>query len=354
MEFTINQIAAMLGGEVKGNGSEKINMLAKIQDAKKGQIAFLSNPKYEQYIYTTLASAVIVKKDFVGRKEITSALILVDDPYVSFTVLLEEYHKMISFQKSGIEQPSFIGEGSTTGKNIYRGAFSYIGNKVKIGDHVKIHPQSFIGDDVVIGDNSIIHAGVKIYAGTKIGNNCVIHSGTVIGSDGFGFAPQEDGTYKTIPQLGNVIIEDNVTIGGNTVIDCATMFGDATIIRNGVKLDNLIQIAHNVEVGKNTVIAAQAGISGSTKVGENCLIAGQVGIAGHIVIANNTSLGAQAGVSKSIKEEGQKLIGYPVFDIKEYFRSYAVFKKLPDLNYRLRELEGKMLANQDNSMSVDQ
>lgn len=353
MEFTINQIAAMLGGEVKGNGNEKISMLAKIQDAKKGQIAFLSNPKYEQYIYTTQASAVIIKKDFVARKEITSALILVDDPYVSFTVLLEEYHKLISFQKSGIEQPSFIGEGSTTGKNIYRGAFSYIGNKVKIGDHVKIHPQAFIGDDVMIGDNSIIHAGVKVYAGTKIGSNCVIHSGTVIGSDGFGFAPQEDGTYKTIPQLGNVIIEDNVTIGANTVIDCATMFGDATIIRNGVKLDNLIQIAHNVEVGKNTVMAAQAGVSGSSKIGENCVIAGQVGIAGHLVIANNTSLGAQAGVSKSIKEEGQKLIGYPVIDIKEYFRSYAVFKKLPDINYRLRELEGKVLANQNNSLSVD-
>ncbi|HEY3403101.1 MAG TPA: UDP-3-O-(3-hydroxymyristoyl)glucosamine N-acyltransferase [Ohtaekwangia sp.] len=354
MEFTINQIAGMLGGEVKGNGNEKINMLAKIQDAKKGQVAFLSNPKYEQYIYTTQASAVIVKKDFVARKDVTSTLILVDDPYTSFTALLEEYHKLITFQKSGIEQPSFIGENSVTGKNIYRGAFSYIGNNVKIGDDVKIHPQAFIGDNVVIGHHSVIHAGVKIYADTKIGNHCVIHSGTVIGSDGFGFAPQEDGTYKTIPQLGNVIIEDHVTIGGNTVIDCATMFGDATIIRQGVKLDNLIQIAHNVEVGKNTVIAAQTGISGSTKIGDNCLFAGQVGIAGHLVIANNTSLGAQSGISKSIKDEGEKLIGYPAFDVKEYFRAYAVFKKLPDLNQRLRELEGKVLTGQDNSMSVDQ
>lgn len=342
MEFTINQIAAMLGGAVKGNGNDKINMLAKIQDAKKGQLAFLSNPKYEQYIYTTNASAVIVKKDFVPRKEVPSTLILVDDPYSSFTALLEEYHKLVSFQKTGVEQPSYIGENSTVGQNIYRGAFSYIGNNVKIGDNVKIYAQAYIGDNVVIGDNSILHAGVKIYPDTKIGNNCVVHSGTVIGSDGFGFAPQEDGTYKTIPQLGNVIIEDNVTIGGNTVIDCATMFGDSTILRQGVKLDNLIQIAHNVEIGKNTVIAAQAGISGSTKVGENCMLAGQVGIAGHLVIANNTSLGAQAGVSKSIKEEGLKLIGYPVFDIKEYFRSYAVFKKLPDLNYRLRELEDKI------------
>ncbi|HEY9044463.1 MAG TPA: UDP-3-O-(3-hydroxymyristoyl)glucosamine N-acyltransferase [Ohtaekwangia sp.] len=344
MEFTISQIAAMLGGSVQGDGNEKINMLAKIQDAKKGQLAFLSNPKYEQYIYTTQASVVIVKKDFVPRREINTNLILVDDPYSSFTALLEEYHKMINFQKSGIEQPSYIGENSVVGKNIYRGAFSYIGNNVKIGDNVKIHPQAFVGDNVVIGDNSILHAGVKIYADTRIGSNCVLHSGAVIGSDGFGFAPQEDGTYKTIPQLGNVILEDNVTVGGNTVIDCATLFGDSTIIRQGVKLDNLIQIAHNVEVGKNTVIAAQTGISGSTKVGENCLFAGQVGLAGHLTIANNTSLGAQSGISKSIKEEGLKLIGSPAFDVKDYFKSYAVFKKLPDLNERLRELEKKILT----------
>lgn len=342
MEFTVSQIASMLGGEVSGNGNEKINMLAKIQDAKKGQIAFLSNPKYEQYIYTTHASAVIVKKDFQPKKEISSSLILVEDPYISFTVLLEEYHKLINFQKVGTEQPSFIGKNSTAGKSLYQGAFSYIGNDVKIGDNVKIYPHVFVGDNVVIGNNTILHPNVKLYAGTKIGNNCVIHSGTVIGSDGFGFAPQADGTYKTIPQLGNVIIEDNVAIGANTVIDCATLFGDSTIVRQGVKLDNLIQIAHNVEVGKNTVIAAQTGISGSTKVGENCMIAGQVGIAGHLVIANNTSLGAQAGVPKSIKEEGQRLLGYPVFDIKEYFRSYAVFKQLPDINHRLRELEKKI------------
>lgn len=342
MEFTVSQIAAMLGGEVKGNGGEKINMLAKIQDAKKGQIAFLSNPKYEQYIYSTQATAVIVKRDFVARKEITSTLILVDDPYISFTRLLEEYHKMISFQKTGIEQPSFMAESSVAGNNIYRGAFSYIGSQVKIGDNVKIYPHVYIGDNVVIGNNCILHSGVKIYSGTRIGNKCEFHSGTVIGSDGFGFAPQEDGSYKTIPQLGNVIIEDNVTIGANTVIDCATMFGDSTIIHEGVKLDNLIQIAHNVEIGKNTVIAAQSGISGSSKIGENNVIAGQVGISGHLVIANNTSIGAQSGISKSIKEEGQKLMGNPVFEVKEYFKAYAVFKKLPDINYRLRELEDKL------------
>lgn len=342
MEFTVSQIAAMLGGEVSGNGNEKINMLAKIQDAKKGQIAFLSNPKYEQYIYTTQASAVIVKKDFLAKKEITSSLILVEDPYISFTVLLEEYHKLVSFQKTGTEQPSFMGKNSSTGKNIYQGAFSYIGNDVKIGDNVKIYPHVFVGDNVIIGNNTILHPNVKLYAGTRIGNQCVIHSGTVIGSDGFGFAPQADGSYKTIPQLGNVIIEDNVTIGANTVIDCATLFGDSTIVRSGVKLDNLIQIAHNVEIGKNTVIAAQTGVSGSTKVGENCTIAGQVGIAGHLVIANNTGIGAQAGIGKSIKEEGEKLMGSPVFDVKEYYKAYAVFKQLPDINYRLRELEKKM------------
>jgi UDP-3-O-[3-hydroxymyristoyl] glucosamine N-acyltransferase len=345
MEFTIQQIAAMLGGEVKGESNGKINMLAKIQDAKKGQIAFLSNPKYENFIYTTQASAVIVSKTFVPRKEITSTLILVDDPYISFTVLLEEYHKLLSFQKSGIEEPSFIGSNSIVGKGIYRGAFSYIGNNVKIGDNVKIYPHAFVGDNVEIGSNTILHPGTKLYSDTKVGSNCVIHSGTVIGSDGFGFAPQSDGTYKAIPQLGNVIIEDNVTIGGNTVIDCATLFGDSTVIRKGVKLDNLIQIAHNVEVGKNTVIAAQTGISGSAKVGENSILGGQVGIAGHLVIANNTGIGAQSGISKSIKEEGQKLIGSPAFDVGEYFKSYAVFKKLPDLNYRLRELEKKVYGS---------
>ena len=353
MEFSVNQIAVMLGGEVKGDGNEKITLLAKIQDAKKGQIAFLSNPKYEQYIYSTQASAVIVKKDFVARKEITSTLILVDDPYISFTRLLEEYHKMISFQKSGVEQPSFMHDTAVTGKNIYRGAFSYIGSQVRIGDNVKLYPHSYVGDNVTIGDNTIIHPGVKIYSGTKIGNNCVIHSGAVIGSDGFGFAPQEDGSYKTIPQLGNVTIEDNVAIGGNTVIDCATLFGDSTIIRQGVKLDNLIQIAHNVEIGKNTVIAAQAGVSGSSKIGENCLLAGQVGIAGHLTIANNTSLGAQSGISKSIKEEGARLMGSPAFEFGTYFKSYAVFKKLPDINHRLKELEDKILATQNGTVSTD-
>ena len=343
MEFTINQIAGMLNGQVQGDGLLKINMLGKIQDAKQGQIAFLANPKYEQFIYSTQASAVIVKRDFQAKKELITTLILVDDPYTSFTLLLEEYHRAINFQKSGVEEPSFISPTFTVGKNIYRGAFSYIGNNVTIGDNVKIYPHVFIGDNVTIGNSTILHANVKLYADTRVGNNCMIHSGTVIGSDGFGFAPQEDGSYKTIPQLGNVIIEDNVSIGANTVIDCATLYGDSTIIRQGVKLDNLIQVAHNVEIGKNTVIAAQTGISGSSKVGENNMIGGQVGIAGHLVIANNTGIGAQAGIGKSIKEEGSKIIGSPAFDVKEYYKAYAVFKRLPSLNERLRELENKML-----------
>ena len=342
MEFTIDQVAQMLGGEVRGNGNETVNMLAKIQEARKGQITFLSNPKYEQYIYVTQASAVIVNKDFIPKKPITSNLILVNDPYISFTALLEEYHKLMSFQKCGIEQPSFAGDNLVCGENIYRGAFSYIGHNVKIGNNVKIYPHVYVGDDVVIGDNTILHPNVKIYAGSRIGSHCEIHAGTVIGSDGFGFAPQNDGSYKAIPQLGNVIIEDHVCIGANTVIDCATLLGDSTIIRRGVKLDNLIQIAHNVEVGKNTVVAAQTGISGSTKVGENCVIAGQVGMAGHITIANKTGIGAQAGILKSVTEEGQQIIGAPAFDKKEFYRAYAVFKQLPDLNVRLRELQNKV------------
>lgn len=341
MEFSIDQIAGMLGGEVKGDGSLKIRTLSQIEKAAEGSLSFLSNLKYENHIYTTEASAVIVSKDFSPKKKIQPTLIAVEDPYTSFTVLLEEYHKFLNYQKSGIEQPSYIGENSTYGDDVYRGAFSYIGSNVKIGCNVKIYPHSYIGDNVSVGDNTIIQTGVKIYAQSRIGNNCVIHAGTVIGSDGFGFAPQKDGTYKTIPQLGNVIIEDNVDIGANTVIDCATL--ESTIIRKGVKLDNLIQIAHNVEIGKNTVIAAQSGISGSAKIGENCIIAGQVGIVGHLTIADKTTVGAQAGVGKSIKESGAILLGSPGFDRAKYLRSYAAYRNLPELVKRIKELEEKIL-----------
>jgi UDP-3-O-[3-hydroxymyristoyl] glucosamine N-acyltransferase len=339
MEFSLQQIAMMLGGQVQGDATLKVNSLGRIQEARQGQIAFLANPKYEQFIYTTQATAVIVNKDFELKKPVESALIRVDNAYTSFTRLLEEYSKLMASAKTGVEEPSFMGEGSTAGKNLYRGAFSYIGNNVRIGENVKIHPQVFIGDNCVIGNNTIIHPGVKVYAGNQIGSDCEIHSGTVIGSDGFGFAPQSDGSYKAIPQLGNVIIEDRVTIGANNVIDCATMPGDHTVIRAGAKLDNLIQVAHNVQIGKNTVIAAQAGISGSTRIGDNCMIGGQAGIGGHLEVANRTSLGAQSGLSRSIKEEGTKLFGTTAIDFGEFFRSYALFRKLPEIYNRLRKLE---------------
>jgi UDP-3-O-[3-hydroxymyristoyl] glucosamine N-acyltransferase len=341
MEFSIAQIAGMIGGEVRGDASVKINKLAKIQEGSQGSISFLSNLKYENFIYTTSASAVIVSKSFVPKQEISTNLILVEDPYTSFSKLLEEYDKFINYSKNGIEQPSFIGERTDVGANIYRGAFSYIGNNCKIGSNVKVYPQVYIGDNVKIGDNTILFSGVKIYANSVIGNNCKIHSGTIIGSDGFGFAPQADGSYKAIPQVGNVVIEDNVDIGANTVIDCATL--ESTIIKKGVKLDNLIQIAHNVEIGKNTVIAAQSGVAGSSKVGENCIIAGQVGIIGHLTIADKVTIGAQAGVGKSVEKEGSVLLGSPGFERKNYLKSYAIFRNLPELNERIKELEEKVL-----------
>lgn len=343
MQFTIQQIAALIGAEIEGNPEQSINMLAKIQDAQPGQISFLSNPKYESFIYTTKASAVIVSNDFSPKEPLDTTLLRVSDPYSCFTILLEEYHKFLSYQKTGIENPSYIGEDSKTGDRIYRGAFSYIGNNSTIGDDVKIYPHAFIGDDVVIGNNCIIHAGVKIYAGTKIGDYTVLHSGCVIGSDGFGFAPQENGTYKTIPQMGHVEIGNHVDIGANTVIDCATMHADATRIQDGVKLDNLIQIAHNVVIGANTVIAAQTGVSGSSTIGKNCVIGGQVGIAGHIEIGDKVRVAAKSGLMRSEPDGGVDFMGAPAMTRKDYLRAYAVFRKLPDINYRLKDLEEKMV-----------
>lgn len=339
MEFTVNQIAAILQGVVSGDGQEKINTIGKIQDAKKGAITFLANPKYEKYIYSTEASAVIVKDDFEPEKVVKAALVKVADPYGSFTKLLEEYDKINSYSKSGVEDPSFISQGATVGEKVYRGAFSYIGQKTKIGNNVKIYPHAYIGDDVTIGDNCIFHSGAKIYAGTVIGDNCIIHSGAVIGSDGFGFAPQEDGSYKKIPQLGNVILKDNVEIGANTVVDCATL--GSTLIGTGVKLDNLVQLAHNVEIGANTVIAAQTGISGSTKLGKNCVVAGQVGLVGHIEIADNVTLAAKTGLARSIKKPGSVLFGTPAMDHKKYLRCHAIFRNLPELSEKVHDLEKK-------------
>ncbi|MEM8965466.1 MAG: UDP-3-O-(3-hydroxymyristoyl)glucosamine N-acyltransferase [Bacteroidota bacterium] len=338
MEFSANYIAELLDGEIQGDGTTKINKLGKIDDAEPGALAFLSNPKYEPAIYKTAASAVLVNKNFQPRQELSTTLIRVNDPYLGFTALLEEYHKLTNSNKSGVEDPSFVHESSTLGKDLYRGAFSYIGANCKIGNNVKIYPQAYVGDNVIIGHHTIIHSGVKIYAGTIIGSHCVLHSGAVIGSDGFGFAPQPDGSYKTIPQLGNVVVGHHVSIGANTTVDCATL--GSTVIQDGVKLDNLIQIAHNAEIGENTVIAAQTGVSGSTKIGKNCILAGQVGVVGHLTIGDRVTVGAQAGVGKSL-DSGQIVLGSPAFDRKKYLRAYAAFRNLPDLLNRISELEKK-------------
>lgn len=340
MKFPIKEIASLLKGEIIGSKDVIIENLSSLDNASKGCISFLSNPKYENQIYETKASAVIVKEDFEPTREIRTTLIKVKDPYLSFSLLLEEYDKLVSYEKEGVEEPSYIGMGSTTGERVYRGAFSYIGGNVTIGNNVKIFPHVYIGDGVQIGNDTILQAGVKVYANVKIGANCHIHAGAVIGSDGFGFAPQKDGTYKKIPQLGNVILEDNVDIGANTVIDCATL--ESTIIKKGAKLDNLIQIAHNVVIGENTVIAGQTGISGSTKIGKNCVLAGQVGIAGHVDIADKVTIGAQAGITKSITKEGQILLGSPAIYVGDFRRSITIFKKLPELQDKLLTLEAKV------------
>lgn len=324
MKFTAEQIASILEGDVVGNPLAEVYKLAKIEEGVSGSLTFLSNQKYQNYIYNTNATIVIVNRSFVPEKEVTSTLIKVDDAYASFSKLLE-YYNQVKLMKSGIEQPSFISENVTYGPDLYLGSFSYIGKNVKIGANVKIYPNTFIGDNVTIGDNCLFYAGVRVYSETEIGSGCIFHSGTIIGSDGFGFAPLEDGTYSKIPQIGNVIIEDDVEIGAASTIDRATL--GSTIIRKGVKLDNQIQVAHNVEIGEHTVIAAQTGIAGSTKIGSNCLIGGQVGIAGHLTIGNNVRIQAQSGVGRNIKD-GEKLQGSPALGYNDYFKSYVHFKNL--------------------------
>jgi UDP-3-O-[3-hydroxymyristoyl] glucosamine N-acyltransferase len=339
MKFTVKQIATLLGGKIAGNEMLAITGLAKIEEGKSGDISFLSNLKYEPHLYTTQVSAVIVDRSFEPKKPVSPTLIFVENSYSAFTQLLEEYHKQLIFSRVGVEQPCYIGDSCQTGEQIYRGAFSYIGRNCQIGENVKIFPHAYIGNNVCIGDNTIIHPGARVLDNCIIGRYCVVHPNAVIGSEGFGFAPQPDGTYKTIPQLGNVILEDNVNVGSGTTIDCATL--GSTIIRKGAKLDNLIQIGHNVEIGLNTVIAAQTGISGSTKLGDNCVIAGQVGFAGHLSIANGTKVGAQSGVGKNIYKEGTAINSSPAFGLKESMRSLAVFRRLPELDQRLTKLEKK-------------
>jgi UDP-3-O-[3-hydroxymyristoyl] glucosamine N-acyltransferase len=343
MKFTAEQIAGILEGEIVGDPNIEVSRLSKIEEGSEGSLTFLSNPKYINYIYTTKASVTIVNDTFVPESPITTTLIKVADAYKAFSKLLEFYNQ-VKLNKSGIEQPSTISESAKYGENLYLGSFSYIGDNVVLGDNVKIYPGSFIGDNVTIGNNVIIFAGAKIYSETVIGNNFTIHSGTIIGADGFGYAPNEDGTYSKIPQIGNVIIEDNVDIGANSTIDRATL--GSTIIRNGVKIDNQIQIAHNVEIGKNTVIAAQTGIAGSTKVGENCMIGGQVGIVGHLTIGNNVRIQAQSGVGRNIKDN-EVLQGSPTFGYSDYSKSYVHFKNLPKLVKEIEELK-KQILNQKN------
>ncbi|MEZ4877354.1 MAG: UDP-3-O-(3-hydroxymyristoyl)glucosamine N-acyltransferase [Flavobacterium sp.] len=338
MKFTAEQIAGILEGEVVGNPNAEVATLSKIEEGVEGSLTFLSNPKYANYIYTTKATITIVNHSFVPENEISTTLIKVEDAYKSFSKLLE-YYNQVKLMKSGIEQPSVISENVTYGDNLYLGSFSYIGKNVKIGANVKIYPNCFIGDNVVIGDDCVFFAGVKIYSETIIGNNCNIHSGSIIGSDGFGFAPNPDGSFTKIPQIGNVIIEDNIDIGSCTTIDRATI--GSTIIRKGVKLDNQIQIAHNVEIGENTVIAAQTGIAGSTKIGKNCMIGGQVGFAGHLIIGDNVRIQAQSGIGKNIRE-GETLQGSPSFNYGDWNKSYVHFRNLPKIVAEVEELKKKI------------
>ncbi|CAM3515347.1 UDP-3-O-(3-hydroxymyristoyl)glucosamine N-acyltransferase [Flavobacterium gelidilacus] len=337
MKFTAEQIAGILNGEVVGNPNAEVYKLAKIEEGTEGSLTFLANKKYVNYIYSTLATITIVNHDFVVEQEITTTLIKVEDAYKAFSTLLE-YYNQVKLMKSGIEQPSVISENVTYGEGLYLGSFCYIGKNVSIGQNVKIYPNTFIGDNVIIGDNCIFFAGVRVYSETEIGNNCTFHSGSIIGSDGFGFAPLEDGTYSKIPQIGNVIIEDNVEVGANTTIDRATL--GSTFIRKGVKLDNHIQVAHNVEIDENTVIAAQTGIAGSTKIGKNCMIGGQVGISGHLVIGNGVKIQAQSGIGKSIGDN-EVVQGTPAFNYGDFAKSFVHFRNLPNIVNELEELKKK-------------
>lgn len=338
MKFTAEQIAGILEGEVVGNPNAEVYKLAKIEEGTTGSLTFLANPKYQNFIYTTEATITIVNQSFEPEQALKTTLIKVEDAYKSFSKLLE-YYNQVKLMKSGIEQPSVISENVTYGENLYLGSFSYIGKNVKIGNNVKIYPNTFIGDNVTIGDNCVFFAGVRIYSETEIGNYCTIHSGTIIGSDGFGFAPSEDGTYSKIPQIGNVILEDNVEVGSCTTIDRATL--GSTVIRKGVKLDNQIQIAHNVEIGENTVIAAQTGIAGSTKIGKNCQIGGQVGFAGHIVIGDNVRIQAQSGIGKNVKD-GETIQGSPAFNYGDWNKSYVHFRNLPKIVADIDDLKKKL------------
>jgi UDP-3-O-[3-hydroxymyristoyl] glucosamine N-acyltransferase len=342
MEFSAQQIATFLNGEVQGNPNTKVTNVSKIEEGAAGTLSFLANPAYTNYIYTTDASIVLVNKTLALDKPVksTCTLVRVDNAYEAFAKLLELYVQTKS-NKVGIEQPSFISSSATVGSDCYIGAFVYIGQNAKIGNNVKLYPHVYIGDNCVVGNDTTLYSGVKLYYDCKMGASCTVHAGTVIGSDGFGFAPNADGhAFAKVPQIGNVVIEDNVEIGSNSSIDRATL--GSTILRKGVKLDNLVQIAHNVEVGENTVIAGLSGVAGSSKVGKNCMIGAQVGIAGHLKIADGVKIAGQSGIGASIEKEGEIVQGSPAFNIGEYKRSYVLFRGLPKLNDRINDLTKKL------------
>ncbi|HLT49083.1 UDP-3-O-(3-hydroxymyristoyl)glucosamine N-acyltransferase [Aequorivita nionensis] len=338
MKFTAAQIAGILNGIVDGDENIAVSKLAKIEEGSKGSLTFLANPKYTHYIYSTQASITIVNNDFVATGELSTTLIRVENAYKAFSQLLE-YYNQVKMNKTGIESPVFISESAKYGENLYLGAFSYIGENVKIGDNVKIYPNVYIGDNVKVGNNTTLFTGAKIYSETIIGASCVINSGVVIGADGFGFTPNEKGEYNKVPQTGNVILEDNVDVGPGTTIDRATL--GSTLIKKGVKLDNQIQIAHNVTIGENTVIAAQTGVAGSTKIGKNCIIGGQVGIAGHIVIGDNVKIQAQSGIGRNVKDN-ETLQGSPALAYGDFNKSYVYFKNLPKIMERFNIVEKKL------------
>jgi UDP-3-O-[3-hydroxymyristoyl] glucosamine N-acyltransferase len=342
MEFTAEQIAGILEGDILGDSQAKVSKLSKIEEGVNGALTFLANPKYTPYIYTTKASVTIVNRDFVPEKEITTTLIRVDDAYKSFSKLLE-YYNQVKNNKSGIENPSFKSDTAIFGEDVYLGAFSYLGENVVLGNNVKVYPHVYIGDNTKVGDNVTIFSGAKIYSETIIGNGCIVNSGAIIGADGFGYAPDENGEFQKVPQTGNVILEDNVEIGAAATIDRATL--GSTILRKGVKLDNQVQIAHNVDIGSHTVIAAQTGIAGSTKIGKYCMFGGQVGVAGHLTIGNNIKVQAQTGIGHRVKD-GEKLYGSPAIDYGNYVKSYVHFKNLPKIVNQLNKLEKKINNNE--------
>lgn len=337
MRFTAAQIAMIINGKLEGDATISVGSFGKIEEAKKGELAFLANPKYEEHLYTTKASIVIVNDTLELKQSVAATLLRVPDAYAAFAALLSKYQELVSQQLTGIQQPSYINSTAKLGQHVFVGAFAYIGENVIIGNNVKVYPGAFIGDNVTVNDNCVFYPGVKIYHDCIIGKNVTIHAGSVIGSDGFGFAPMADGTFKKIPQIGNVVLEDFVEIGANATIDRATM--GTTLIKSGAKLDNLIQVGHNAEVGHNTVIAAQAGVSGSTKVGNNVMIGGQAGIVGHIIIADGSKINAQSGVSKSLKTPNTTVTGSPAYDFTATLRSQALSRNLPTLEKRIFELE---------------